>query len=75
MQQEFQDKRCSAQKQVTGNYSLVFFVFFFLTHPSLMKKLYIEQVQNILMRSIYQFFFWTFWNIEEQFLDNRMSKL
>ena len=33
MQQEFQDKRCSAQKQVTGNYSLVFFVFFFFNTP------------------------------------------
>lgn len=30
-----------------------------------MKKLYIEQVQNILMKSIYQYFFLTFWNIEE----------
>ena len=54
MQQESQGKRFSARKQVAGNYALVYFLNMPLSAINKLHPFYIEQVQNISIKSIYQ---------------------
>lgn len=73
MQKESRDKRRSAQKQVTGNYSLVFF---FLNTPKCYEEtLYWAGTEhfNEINIPIFFFDFLEYWRT--QFLDNRTSEL